>query len=317
MAQPRLAFVVYSGPHEGARYPVERWPVSIGRHPRNTIALADERTVSNHHCRVVEENNKIWVYDLKSDNGTYLNGHRVDYRAELNANNSVLILGYVKLALVDELAQPSEERIAAPLLSAGSIVIPPTRLFQRAEEVVLVVDVVESTRLGVQRGDASMVKSLWILARVFERYAQAHGVLFMKCTGDGFLATFEACGPALSVACQVLNYFSNRAAPPGEPPPPSLRFALHRGPVTVNEEGDRFGLAVHLCFRVEGLRGEGFAPEPGAPPLPSFNRILVTDRVCSDIPSEWRGRVVALGSFRPKGFEESVRVHAVNWEEAT
>lgn len=315
MDRARLAFVCYSGTREGTTFPVERWPVSIGRHPRNTIVLENESTVSSHHCRVVEENNEIWVYDLKSDNGTYVNGTRVEYRAKLSPNASVLGVGPVKLGLIEEARPGRDEEVVANLLRPDSVLIPPTtRMFRKAEEVVLVVDVAESTRLGVEHGDASLVKNLWVLARVFERSAQAQGVLFMKCTGDGFLATFETCGHALTVACDVLAYFVRPDSASGKAPPMRLRFALHRGLVMVNEQGDRFGLAVHLCARLEGLRAAELTPEPGGPSLPSVNRILVTAEICKDIPPECRAWVSYVGTFTPRGFADPVKVYAVSWE---
>jgi hypothetical protein len=120
-----------------------------------------------------------------------------------------------------------------------------------------VVDVVESTRLAHEFGETALLKSLWHLAEVFEQAARSQDVLYLKCTGDGFLATFDDAARALAVASQVLSYF--RAFHP-EPraAPLRLRFALHRGRVRTDERGERGGLAVHLCVRLKASNSRRF-----------------------------------------------------------
>lgn len=305
----QLSFVCYSGSLEGKAFPVRQWPVSFGRHPRNTIVLADDASVSNHHCRVVLEDKRLWVYDLKSVNGTYLNGRRVEYRAELAPNASVLGVGEVKFGFVDASSQPKDDEVAAHLIQPESIFIPSNRVLPKAEEVVLVVDVAESTRIGREHGDTFLAGTLWKLGKVFEQAARSQQVLFMKCTGDGFLSTFESAEQALTVACVVLGRFARTSDPPLK-----LRFALHRGPVKINKDGDRFGLAVHLCVRLEGLKAEDLVGAPGCAPLPPVNRILVTDEVLALLPAHWRHVAAAVGSCTPRGFASPVNVHSLDWE---
>jgi len=52
-------------------------PITIGRSPQADITLSDEK-VSRLHCGISREGPRIIVRDLKSKNGTYLNGERVD-----------------------------------------------------------------------------------------------------------------------------------------------------------------------------------------------------------------------------------------------
>ena len=53
--------------------------VRIGRAIDNDIRLASHQ-VSRHHCRIEEDQGRVWVVDLGSSNGTHVNGERVDRR---------------------------------------------------------------------------------------------------------------------------------------------------------------------------------------------------------------------------------------------
>jgi pSer/pThr/pTyr-binding forkhead associated (FHA) protein len=51
-------------------------PTSLGRAPINTIVL-DSNLVSMEHARIFFRNNSLWVEDLKSKNGTFLNDQQL------------------------------------------------------------------------------------------------------------------------------------------------------------------------------------------------------------------------------------------------
>ena len=51
--------------------------VTIGRDPGCDFSL-DDKTVSNRHTRLSFHHSQWWVEDLRSKNGTFLNGERVE-----------------------------------------------------------------------------------------------------------------------------------------------------------------------------------------------------------------------------------------------
>lgn len=55
---------------------VNRTPFTIGRKPENMLCLAD-RTVSSKHAVISERNAALYLHDLNSTNGTFLNGRRI------------------------------------------------------------------------------------------------------------------------------------------------------------------------------------------------------------------------------------------------
>jgi len=65
-------------------------PVTLGRDPTVELPLQDEG-ISRRHCRVVQENEKFFLEDLKSTNGTLLNGDRMQGRAQLSAGDRIYL----------------------------------------------------------------------------------------------------------------------------------------------------------------------------------------------------------------------------------
>jgi pSer/pThr/pTyr-binding forkhead associated (FHA) protein len=59
---------------EGLRIPIDRLPFLVGRDPLCHLRPAS-LMVSQHHCAIWSRNSELWVRDLGSTNGTYLNGH--------------------------------------------------------------------------------------------------------------------------------------------------------------------------------------------------------------------------------------------------
>lgn len=70
-------FVVKRGSTAGSRYLVNDDRTTIGRHPDSDIFL-DDVTVSRRHAEVRREGEAVFLSDVGSLNGTYLNRTRID-----------------------------------------------------------------------------------------------------------------------------------------------------------------------------------------------------------------------------------------------
>jgi hypothetical protein len=66
-------------------------PLTIGRADDNTVALAGDEFASAHHARVESQRDGVWVLDLGSTNGTFVNGTRLDGRRLLREGDVVQI----------------------------------------------------------------------------------------------------------------------------------------------------------------------------------------------------------------------------------
>ena len=83
--------------------PAEKEPIiSIGRQGNNHIVLSDpEKKISRHHCSIQYKNNRWWIVDEGSSNGTFLQREidqpEIDVRSEdkiaLRSGDYILILG--------------------------------------------------------------------------------------------------------------------------------------------------------------------------------------------------------------------------------
>lgn len=75
--------------HGPMRYvPVHTLPFRIGRRTDLSLCLAS-RTVSNMHAEIREKEGALWLHDLQSTNGTYLNGSKLRQPAKLQDGDLV------------------------------------------------------------------------------------------------------------------------------------------------------------------------------------------------------------------------------------
>lgn len=84
-----FALVATGGPIQGVHWSLRPGRNEAGRSPEAVLFL-DDITVSRHHASFLVDAGQIWVEDLHSTNGTYVNGKRAE-RAELAPGDEVII----------------------------------------------------------------------------------------------------------------------------------------------------------------------------------------------------------------------------------
>ena len=66
-------------------------PVTIGRAEDNTVPIPDDEFASGHHARIESQRDGVWILDLGSTNGTFVNGAPLDGRRRLRVGDLVQV----------------------------------------------------------------------------------------------------------------------------------------------------------------------------------------------------------------------------------
>src|SRR3954470_16338112 len=81
---------VLKGLNPGQLFPLEGELLILGRHPDCDIVL-DVGAVSRQHAQIMVVNGEYFVEDLKSRNGTFVNGQAIQGRQKLSENDRLKI----------------------------------------------------------------------------------------------------------------------------------------------------------------------------------------------------------------------------------
>ena len=69
--------------------------LTVGRVDDNDIVITDDSFVSSHHARIEIRPDSVWVLDLKSTNGTFVNGQRVTDARSVRKGDRIQVGGTV------------------------------------------------------------------------------------------------------------------------------------------------------------------------------------------------------------------------------
>ena len=87
----RLVVVKSGDLVEGTDFELNSTQLTLGRGGQNDIALGKDDFVSARHARFEPRQDGVWVQDLGSTNGTYLNGVRLEQPRRLTSGDIVRI----------------------------------------------------------------------------------------------------------------------------------------------------------------------------------------------------------------------------------
>lgn len=112
-----MQLVVQNGPETGKSFNLDRPLLVIGRQAGSDIRLSDSR-VSRRHLQIENRNGEMYVTDLGSANGSFLNGQPLlaSQPQPLKPSHNLLVGQTLLLAQADEQAAPVRE-LRAPVLS--------------------------------------------------------------------------------------------------------------------------------------------------------------------------------------------------------
>ncbi len=123
IAGQKAKLICVSTQFAGAEYEIEKTEIVIGRTDENDIPI-DHRSVSRHHAKIVVNQRSYRIMDLKSANGTLVNGE--EYAQTELKRGDLIELGHVKFRFLPPGATYdfNTEEVAA-LRLAGNGALPP------------------------------------------------------------------------------------------------------------------------------------------------------------------------------------------------
>ena len=87
----KLVVVKSSELDEGMDYELNSAQLTVGRGGQNDVALSSDEYASARHARFEPRQDGVWVQDLGSTNGTYLNGTRLERPRRLKHGDVVRV----------------------------------------------------------------------------------------------------------------------------------------------------------------------------------------------------------------------------------
>jgi class 3 adenylate cyclase len=210
------------------------------------------------------------------EHGRYLAGHIPGAR-------------YVELPGTDSLIWSGDQDTVVAEIQHFLTGTRPAREAHRILATVLFTDIVGSTRLAAEMGDARWEALLAEHHRVARRHLDRFGGHEVKTVGDGFLATFD--GPARAIRCAAAIRDGVREIGL------EMRAGLHTGEIEVQPD-DIAGLAVHIGARISALADAGeVLVSRTVTDLVVGSGITFEDRgnhVLKGVPGEWQVFAVRL-----------------------
>ena len=120
-SRPGRSFVLrfISGKYQGGEFPiVADKQIIVGRSSDLDMVLVEDM-VSRKHARIAMQGDQIWIEDLGSTNGTFVNGEKIK-KARLKEGDRILIgTSIIKLVSVDPASQVSEAEAKNQLEKRG------------------------------------------------------------------------------------------------------------------------------------------------------------------------------------------------------
>ncbi len=118
-ADERAYIIVLAGQNVGEMYKVSSEQITLGRGGGADVRLVDEG-ISRFHCRIALDGEDLWVEDLQSRNGTFLNGERIT-RSKLGDGDKIQLgrTTVLKFSFHDQLEESFQRRMFDSALRDG------------------------------------------------------------------------------------------------------------------------------------------------------------------------------------------------------
>jgi pSer/pThr/pTyr-binding forkhead associated (FHA) protein len=92
-AKPAGKLVVVTSPalRTGEELPVDSSPLVVGREAENEVPLVRDEFTSGRHARIEPRRDGVWIEDVGSTNGTFVNGVRLTAPRKLSSGDMIRV----------------------------------------------------------------------------------------------------------------------------------------------------------------------------------------------------------------------------------
>ncbi len=180
------------------------------------------------------------------------------------------------------------------------------------EVAILFADVVGSTQLYEQFGDARASETVAVCLEVMKDATHQFSGKVIKTIGDEVMSTFSTVDDAMAAASMMQARISNESELVDDDPltsairriPVTIRVGCHFGPV-VEEQNDIFGAAVHTANRMTSQA--------------KAKQIVISGSTVERMGSQWRKQTRQIDVATVRGRLDEVALFELLWqpEEAT
>jgi len=329
----RVEINIISGPVKGRNFIFDRPSNCVfGRSADAHISVPDA-FISRHHFTLNIASSECKLRDLDSKNGVLVNGIR--YGGQVPASHGIkqapinevrlrdgdeIIVGTTKLIVNIRKEEPKPAREGGqiaekknfllgqqePRLSLSSPSLPEkksstTSHSTKQHVAMLVLDVAGSTQHVIRLGDTLFGRIVQDTVSRVKQHPFASDLVFLKGTGDGFIALFHTAEIAFSIGKSFLETPTH--------PDIHVRMGLHWGGVKLSLQNDVNGLELHKAMRLEGVQLSDQLAEPERKVIfPATNRILLTEDAMKQLPGALQAQCLAAGRFRLKDLNDTCRL---------
>ncbi|MBN1524242.1 MAG: adenylate/guanylate cyclase domain-containing protein [Spirochaetales bacterium] len=298
---PNIRLLVTKGNDQGKVYETNNYPFVIGRDDSADFALVGDNNISRKHAQIsLDDYGSVYIEDLNSTNGCFVNNVRIFEKTELQNGNTIIVGNtWLKFIIfIPGLTQRSQLKSTDP--EESSTFFTETKKV----EAILILDLFDSSRMANMFGDEIAMKITQELNSIALPIFNKYNSEFYKGTGDGYLVTFKKPEEALSAAADILKKVNSRNTKIKDSVEMHIRICLNFGQVTIEPNGDRHGNAVNIAFRVEGVQYRDMKKKKdsiNAAQFPVRDRIFLTEDFLEKMEQKQKKKVLSVGSFKLKG----------------
>lgn len=263
-------------------------PFHIGRHPDNDLRNSSN-CVSRKHCMIDLIDNELCIIDTGSSNGTVLHDQVIK-------NQALPLLEKTCVLLSDMMIWISPCDSKGFLLEDQSL-----KTFKGMHDElstshgVCLVDICDSMEIELE--EVNHISQMLRSAIIGHDQEQ---LLLLKHMGDGYLAVFDSCLPAISAAKRLLSW---QASNNENMFSANIRISLDSGITHPSHGHDRTGLPICRAARIEKTQVRDIElPSNNVKKLKRINRCVLTDSMSKVLDTTVEERYTFIGQRTLKGF---------------